>query len=408
MYYSSLLSIFYQSDTSVQKRAHCVTTAATIHALNHELLTCTYQPSRYSCFGVQEPKIREIFAPAFRDRLVHHILIDRVQPLIDPKFIYDSYANRPGKGAHKAVQRLQGWLRKPANRYFLQLDIQSYFPSMDKALLLGIWHSHLPRLGLPAKETQFLNHLAQLFIQQDPTNPMPEFTGNTHLLKQVPAHKSLFHVTIGKGLPIGSLTSQFFANLYLNELDQFIKHKLKVKHYIRYVDDFVLLANSPQQLNQWQITIEDFLHNGLKLHLHPNKTLQQPTANGINFLGYIVYHDHILVRQRSIRAFKRRLYFFNHLLAPADYPHTDPPETLKLAKRFRSGELVPPLRPNSALLHDMLATINSYYGIFRLADSYCLRKHLYHKHFGALKGYFIPDKNYRKIKIRSWVYWRLN
>ncbi|WP_286019201.1 reverse transcriptase/maturase family protein [Candidatus Venteria ishoeyi] len=368
-----------------------------------------YSPSRYSCFVVKDPKVREIFAPAFCDRLVHHVLVDRIQPYIDRRFIHDSFANRKGKGTHKAVQRLQKFICNPNNRYFIQMDIQSFFPSIDKNILWRIVRQQVRTIhDISEEECHFILYLTRTILKQNPCIPYPVLTGNSDMIKQIPPHKSMFHIAKGKGLPIGSLTSQFFANLYLNELDQFVKHQLKVKYYIRYVDDIVLLHHNPQQLNQWKAEIEAFLGTQLALKLHPKKTLLQAVSRGINFLGYITYKDHILVRQRTVRALKRRLYFFNHLLNPDKFPYGNPPSNLKITKRYRSGDLLPPVTPTPALLQEMQATINSYYGIFRFADSYKLRKHIYHHHLQELKRYFLPaDANYNSIKIKSGVYYWL-
>ena len=130
--------------------------------------------------------------------------------------------------------------------------------------------------------------LAKIIIFQDPIHPLPIFTGNKKLLSLVPKEKSLFYTPKDKGLPIGSFTSQFFANIYLNELDQFVKHRLKAKFYIRYVDDFILLANEREQLIGWMREIEEFLKIRLEFRLHPKRRKLQPISNGIDFLGYIV------------------------------------------------------------------------------------------------------------------------
>jgi len=400
---TDILQAIKKTGNTVQKKTGLLALPQLVHDLDRELLSGDYRPSCFSCFVVKDPKIREIFSPHYRDRVVHHLLVDRISPFIDKTFIYDSFANRPGKGIHRAADRLRRFMRKEKTSYYLQLDIKSFFPSIDKAILWEIFQKTLTNISaIPEPEKCFLSSLARRTIFQNPVNPFPLLTGNSHLLKEVPKYKSLFHIPPGRGLPIGSLTSQFFANLYLNELDQFIKHRLKVKYYLRYVDDLVLLAERPELLTRWQAEIETFLKEKLKLELHPQKSHLQLCSKGIDFLGYVIREGHVLVRQRSIRAFKRRLYFFNHLLDPLQFPINDPPLTLRMAKRYRTGELAPPIDVTPFILEQFLATINSYYGIFRFANSFNLRRSLYKNHFHGLKELFVPqDEQFLSMAINT-------
>ena len=185
-------------------------------------------------------------------------------------------------------------------------------------------------------------------------------------------------------------------------MDQFIKHQLRAKYYIRYVDDFILLAENTKILLEWKSKIEEFLQSKLNLVLQPQKTILQQTTKGINFLGYIVRKDYLLVRKRAVKAFKRRLYFFNHLIDPTHFPISDSPQTLTIAKKYRTGEIVAPIEMTLQILNKMLATINSYYGLFCFANSYNLRKSLYEKHFHLLKKYFVQkDSSYQVLKIKE-------
>jgi len=366
----------------------------------------SYVPSAFSCFVVKDPKIREIFAPNYKDRIIHHLIVDRINPLIDKKFIFDCFSNRKTKGIHVAIKRLQKFMHKD-NQYYLMADIKTFFPSIDKNILFNLLSKHIESIKeiYSEEKTSTLN-LSKLIIFQDPINPLPNFTGNKKLLSLVPKEKSLFYIPKNKGLPIGSLTSQFFANIYLNELDQFIKHKLKIKYYVRYVDDFVILGKDTKTLINYKKKIEVFLEQKLKLSLHPKKTIIQHKSKGINFLGYIVKEKYLLVRKRTVKSFKKRIYFFNHLIDPKKFPIIDPPTNIKLSKLYFKKCLVPPVIPDLALLQKMLSIINSYYGIFNFANSYSLRKNLYEKRFCNLKKYFASSadkkyqKNYKKIKIR--------
>lgn len=398
-----ILKAIKQTKNTAQKKSQLLNLVEILNKLSDQLNTKNYQPSRVFCFAVEDPKIREIFAPAYIDRIVHHILIDNISPSIDKTFIFDSYANRKNKGIHKAINRLQKNLRKNDTSFYLQADIKTFFPSIDKKILNQLTIKHISNLTKPTeKEKSFFLKLAKIIIWHNPIFPTPIFTGNKKLLKKIPPSKSLFNQPPEKGLPIGSLSSQFFANLYLNELDQFIKHKLKIKYYLRYVDDFVILAKNPKILTNYLSQIEHFLDKELKLKLNPKKTILQPSRHGINFLGYISHKDYLLVRKRSIKSFKRNLYFFNHLIDPLKFPFVDPPNNSTLAKAFKNQELIAPIEIEPVIINKMLATINSYYGIFSFANTFRLRQSLYKNHFHYLKKYFEPkDTKWKVMKIKK-------
>ncbi len=386
--HSQILSAAKKTRNTAQKKKYFIHLSMISQQLVNEIETKTYRPSQFSCFAVRDPKTREIFAPHFRDRIIHHFFNDKIESVIDKKFIMTSFANRKNKGIHRAIRKIQKILRKKETSYFLKIDIKNFFPSINKKILYEIFQKHFSNLPLSREEKDLHMFLARRIIFHDPTNPSPIFTGNKSLLAQVPSHKSLFNNSKENGLPIGSLSSQFFANIYLNELDQFAKHVLRIKYYFRYVDDIIIIAKDTRILTEYKLQIDDFLRKKLRLSLHPNKTLLQPTKNGIDFLGYIVRKNYILVRRRSVKAFKRRLYFFNHLFNPDQYPVLDVPQTMPLAKKFRREKWRLPIDPDFAILSSILATINSYYGIFCFADSFRLRKNLYEKHFGHLKNFF--------------------
>ena len=398
-----ILKAIKQTKNTTQKKSQILSLPEILKRLSEQLKSGNYQPSHFSCFAVEDPKIREIFAPAYIDRIVHHILIDSISPAIDQTFIFDSYANRTGKGIHKATSRLQKFLQKNNTSFYLQADVKTFFPSIDKKILNQLLIKHISHLKkFTEQEKSFFLNLAQVIVWHNPIYPTPLFTGNKHLLKKIPLNKSLFHQPLGKGLPIGSLTSQFFANLYLNELDQFIKHELKVKYYLRYVDDFILLAGNPKILNDYLTQIEHFLDKKLQLKLNPSKTVLQPSHHGINFLGYICRKKYLLVRKRSIKSFKRNLYFFNHLIDPQKFPFINPPNNSSLGKAFKTKTFIPPIEIEPIILNKMLATINSYYGTFIFANTFKLRQSLYENHFHHLKKYFEPkDDDWKAMKIKK-------
>ena len=192
--------------------------------------------------------------------IVHHVLIERLEAIFDPIFIYDSYACRKGKGVHAAVKRLHLFIRNLAGKnlplYYLQLDIKNFFINIDKNILYGLLRQKLRHKDLLwlAHKIIFYNHSQGYIIK-----------GNPLLVAKLPVHKSLLQTNGKCGLPIGNLSSQFFANLYLNELDQYVKHGLKCNHYLRYCDDFILLDNNLDRLAEFKTMISKFLEE--KLHL---------------------------------------------------------------------------------------------------------------------------------------------
>ncbi|MBW2591852.1 MAG: group II intron reverse transcriptase domain-containing protein [Deltaproteobacteria bacterium] len=271
--------------------------------LEQELNNRTYRPARSVCFVVDRPKLREIFAADFRDRVIHHVLVDHLEPRAEPKFIFDSYACRKNRGTHAAVKRLQGFTRSVTRNnsrraYCLQLDVRSFFVSINKDILFD-------RVKKYTDDPDMI-WLAEIIIFNDCTQNC-KMTRGKDLLQYVPKHKTLFKQDKSRGLPIGNLTSQFFANVYLNELDQFVKHTLKCRNYMRYSDDALILHEDKEQLERWKTEIETFLKTQLGLDLNERKTTINPVGNGIDYLGYIVRPFYILVRRRVINNLKHKI-----------------------------------------------------------------------------------------------------
>ncbi|MBU3942685.1 RNA-directed DNA polymerase, partial [Patescibacteria group bacterium] len=267
--------------------------------ISQELQSHNYYPSPSTCFAVTDPKLREVWAADFRDRVVHHLLIQHLESIWEKMFVFHSCACRKKKGAHKAVSSLKKCLQK--DLFFYQADIQSFFISIDKNILYSL-------IKRRVKNPEIL-WLAKTIIFHNPTHNYIQ-KGDLKLLQSIPIHKSLFE-KYDCGLPIGNLTSQFFANLYLNELDQFMKHKLKCKKYFRYMDDFILVHSSQKQLLKWRTEIKNFAKNNLNLKIHPKKEIFQPVRCGINFCGYIIKPTHILIRRRTVKKLKNKLWYFN-------------------------------------------------------------------------------------------------
>jgi retron-type reverse transcriptase len=269
--------------------------------LQQELETQTYQPGPYRTFEIYEPKPRLISAAPYRDRVVHHALCNIIQPLIDRTFNPDTYANRTGYGTHRALKRFTHFAR--TSRYILQCDIRRYFPNIDHDILKTLIRRHLrcPRT-LDLIDTIIDSSTTPLDI--DPTAPLLYFPGDDLLSPLRP-----------KGLPIGNLTSQFFANLYLSRFDHFVYQTLKPSGYLRYVDDFALFSNDRAHLIDARQSIETYLTN-LRLQIHPIKSQCFATHHGANFLGFRVLPTYIRLQkrylQRSRRHFKRLKFLYRH------------------------------------------------------------------------------------------------
>lgn len=344
--------------------------------LKRELDTGSYYPSRSVCFMATKPKLREIFAADFRDRIVHHVLVDYLERIWEPKFIFDSYACRKKKGIHLGIKRLQGFLRKvtrngSSGAFYLQLDIKNYFMSIDKDILYGI-------IADKVRDESVL-WLAKILIYHDCTKDYV-LKGDRGYLNKIAPQKSLFSTKGRKGLPIGNLTSQFFANVYLNELDQFVKHHLKCRYHLRYCDDFVILSEQRDKLIEWKDEIERFLAGRLRLRLNRKRQSFQPVSNGINFLGYIIRPDYLLVRRRVASNMKTRIEQFK----------------VKLISEQNGKRIV---KYDYGLLERLRAVIASYFGHMKWANTYNLRRAILER-YGFLKEFFSIDNGRIKPKYR--------
>ena len=345
--------------------------------LQEELKEHTYSPSRSVCFVVNQPKLREIFAADFKDRVVHHILVSELEKVWEPCFIYDSYACRKEKGTHVSVKRLQAFARKVSCNntrmaYFMHLDIQGFFFNINKEILYQVITKKI--------KDEHVNWLAKTIIFHDCTKNFI-YKGKRHLLKEVPPHKTLFNAGNERGLPIGNLTSQFFANVYLNELDQFVKHHLKARYYMRYCDDFVLLDERIERLLEWKEKIKDFLNVKLRLALNDRRQAIGPIRNGIDFLGYIVRPDYLLVRRRVVNRFKARLMEYQKKLIVE-----------------KKGHIV--LKYDISEMEKLRDTWSSYMAHFKMANAYLLKKRLAERS-SWIGDLFYHDKDRLKIVNRA-------
>lgn len=250
---------------------------AELFKLQEELMDYTYVPLPPQRFFIYEPKKREIVAACVRDRVVHHALCRVIEPIFDKRLIYDTYACRIGKGTLAAINRFERFKRKllahysEREIYILKADIRKYFQNINHDILLGL-------IGKRIADKEVIWLIKRILVNHQ-----------------------------GKGIPIGNLTSQVFANLYLNPLDQFIKHDLGFKYYIRYMDDFVLMDSSKDRLQRAKRGIADFLEDNLRLNLHPKKQTVTPLKCGIDFLGFRIFSTHRLLRKENVKRFRRKL-----------------------------------------------------------------------------------------------------
>ncbi len=246
-----------------------------IFDLHRKLKNKTYKHSTYKDFYVNDPKRRHIHKSTALDRVLHHLLYRHLYEIFDKKFIYDSYSCRKGKGTHRAVKRLEKLARIVSLNYTrdcwaLKLDIKKFFDSIDHNFLKDLVHKNI-------KDKNTIRLIDEVIDS--------------------------FHSEVGKGkgIPLGNLTSQIFANIYLNELDQFIKHKLKVKYYLRYADDFIILDKNLDSLFYCFKTLKQFVEENLLLTIHPKKIMLRKLNWGIDFCGYIVLPHYILPRTKTKR-----------------------------------------------------------------------------------------------------------
>ncbi len=256
--------------------------------LRRTLLNKTWEPGPYTSFQIYEPKQRLISAAPYRDRVVHHALCAVIEPIFERAFIHDSYANRIGKGAHRAVDRFTTFCRQ--NRYVLQCDIKKYFPSIDHDILYAI-------IARKIKDPDVLWLVRRIIDSSNPQEPVVDYFPGDDLFSPTERRK---------GIPIGNLTSQFFANVYLNGFDHFVKRTLGGKAYIRYTDDFVLLSNDKSDLHAAKDEIATHLA-GLRLKLHPRKSQIFPVSQGTCFLGYRIFTTHRRLKVPNVHRARRRL-----------------------------------------------------------------------------------------------------
>lgn len=248
--------------------------------LHEQLMSKQYKHGGYHAFSITDPKPRNIHKASVNDRVLHHAVYRLLYPFFDNVFIYDSYSCRQEKGTHKAIERFRYFTYKVSmgsrrTCWVLKCDIKKFFASVDQEILLGILSTYI-------SDTDILWLLKEIITSFNSTGP-------------------------GKGLPLGNLTSQLLVNVYMHEFDYYAKHHLKAKYYIRYADDFVFLSHDKNWLEQQVPLIENFLHGVLSLSLHPDKVYIKSLASGLDFLGWVHFPDHRVMRPATAKRMKKRI-----------------------------------------------------------------------------------------------------
>ena len=248
--------------------------------LNAGLKSGGYKHSTYYPFKISDPKPRSIHKASVRDRILHKAIYRILYPVFDKTFVYDSYSCRNGKGTHKAFSRLASLARKVSKNYTkpcfaLKLDIRKFFDSVDHEVLMGL-------LSKRIEDKKLLNLLKNII--------------------------SSFEHSSGKGMPLGNLTSQLFANVYLDPLDKFAKHHLRAKYYLRYADDFLFLSDNPDELIEYLVEVNQFLKTELKLKIHPDKISFRKLKWGIDYVGYVALPHYQLPRVKTVKRISQKIF----------------------------------------------------------------------------------------------------
>jgi RNA-directed DNA polymerase len=344
--------------------------------LKEELESGRYAISSSIAFVVDKPVKREIFAANFRDRFVHHLIIQKMNAVFEKHFIYDSYACRKAKGTHFGIGRVDGFIRKCSKNYtqdcyVLKLDIKGFFMHINKAILFTKIETLFTAKYNGADKQLYLN-LCKTILFNEPVNNAI-IKGNLSNWDNLPKDKSLFAAKNGYGLPIGNVTSQVFANVYMSALDHFVKHQLGVKYYGRYVDDFVLVHTNKAYLKSLIPIISKFLKTELHLKLHPKNIYLQHYSKGISYIGGFIKPNRIYVSKRTKGNFHEAIQKQNKLIENT-------------------------IKPNKAEKQMFLSSMNSYLGILRHFKSHKLCKYyILEKLFKNWFIHFSVNNNFTKF-----------
>lgn len=331
-----------------------------LFALHDEILNGIYTSGRSIAFIVNKPVKREIFAADFKDRVVHHWLIAKLNPLFEKQFIYDSYACRIGKGTHLGVKRIAGFVKSCSENYkedcyILKLDILGFFMHINRTILYERLE-HFIEHNYKEQDKALVLNICQKIIFNDPTKNCT-IKGARSNWEGLPNNKSLFYSPTDCGLPIGNLTSQVFANFYMNTFDHFIKKELGINYYGRYVDDFVIIHPNKEYLKSLLPVITNFLQSQLHLTLHPKKIYLQHYSKGVSFLGTVIKPNRIYIANRTKGNFYTAI--------------------------VKQNAVVQTKKPSHEEQQKFLSCMNSYLGIMKHYKTYKLRKRMLFKYLSG-------------------------
>jgi len=350
-----------------------------IFALANEVLQYNYEPKSSICFMVNEPVKREIFAADFRDRVVHHFIYNYIAPVFEKTFINDSYSCRVGKGTHYGIKRIDHFIRSCScnythDCYILKLDIKGYFMAMNKILLFQkVKQELIKRKNKLNFDLPLVLYLIEKTIFNDPTKNCI-IKGQKTDWHNLPKDKSLFHAKKNCGLPIGNLTSQLFGNVYLNEFDHWVKKELGIKHYGRYVDDFVLIHENKDYLKSLIPVLTNFLLSTLKLNLHPRKIYLQHYTKGVIYLGAMIKPYRIYIGNRTKGNFYSTIQHYN--------------------------QIIDQRTPDKDDIQAFQSSMNSYLGIAKHYKTRNLRKKLIFEHMDNRWWQYFYLLNYDKFVLK--------
>ncbi len=347
--------------------------------LYEEIMNREYKIGPSICFIVDKPVKREIFAADFRDRIVHHLIFNYLSPIFEKHFIKDSYSCRVGKGTSYGIKRVDHFIRSGSANYrkdcwILKLDIKGYFMAMDRNILYKKIEHKLKTIKNADFDAALLLYLIRLVVFNDPTKNC-HIKGRRGDWAGLPKSKSLFGAERGKGFPIGNLTSQLFGNIYLDEFDHFVREKLEIKRYGRYVDDMVFVRADKEFLKSVVAKIRDYLHQELALTLHQGKIYLQYFKKGVGFLGVFIKPWRIYIGKRTKRNFYDKAGSWNLAVEKT---------------RGFSGE---------EEAKKFIACANSYLGIMKHYATYKLRKKITRSFGGGILKSVIFSENFAKAEL---------
>ena len=333
---------------------------ANLRILLKEINERTYRPSPSTVFIITDPKIREVFAADFRDRIIHHLIIKELLPLFEDYFIKESFSCMPGRGTLYGIQTMAQMLDKcPSDWYVMKMDIASFFMNIRKSWLRDALESFIKAKYKNSRKLEDLVWLVSTIVMNDPTKNCIR-VGDLELIKILPKHKSLFFLPLDFGLPIGNYSSQMFANFYMTALDYYVKYELGIDMYGRYVDDFLMFGEKDYLLS-CAPKIRTFTKERLGLEVSKDKFYFQPVNHGVKFLGSMIMPGRIYCGNRVRGEFEKALY--------KEYPDLD----------------------------SALSSFNSYLGLIRHYSSYNIRERIMSDLPNGWNMYFVPSKDYTKL-----------